>query len=145
MSCCSTVNNTSTDQECADTALYSLQDLLYKKKWTSSAHHIHCRYMYVLVVQVVIGTETELLRAWRSYSDFSTLAETATALGARAVTDYWDKLDRAIGGRRTTDPARLRYEVRCLGHFLTTMLEELRGPNIGVSPSPSDIIVTVWL
>ncbi|CAM9331601.1 unnamed protein product, partial [Laminaria digitata] len=81
---------------------------------------------------VVIGTETELLRAWRCYSDFASLADTATKLGARAVTADWDRLDRAIGGRRTTDPARLRTEVRCLGHFLTTVLEELRQPNIGV-------------
>eukprot|EP00904_Undaria_pinnatifida_P002103 jgi/Undpi1/11894/HiC_scaffold_4.g01593.m1 len=61
--------------------------------------------------EVVIGTETELLRAWRCYSDFSSLAETAKALGAPAVTAYWDRLDQTIGATRTTDPARLRTEI----------------------------------
>lgn len=90
--------------------------------------------LVALVIQVVLGTETELLRAWRCYSDFSSLADTATALGARAVAAYWERLDRAIGGRGTTAPARLRTEVRCLGHFFTTLLEELHPSNIGVSP-----------
>lgn len=82
---------------------------------------------------VVTGTETELLRAWRTYSDFSSLAHTARNLGVRGAVDIWERLHQALGYRRRTDPSSLRTEARLLGRFLTTLLEELNYSDVGVS------------
>lgn len=85
-----------------------------------------------IAAQVVIGTDMELLRAWRCFSDFSLLAEKPTKLGVRTATDCWDQLDRTVGRRRGTDPASLRTEARYLGQFLTTLVEELGEMNTKV-------------
>lgn len=86
--------------------------------------------------QVVTGTENELLRAWRTYSDFSSLARTVRTLGAHRAVEFWSRLDQALG-RRGTDPSSLRTEIRLLGHYLTTVLEELDHSEVGVSTPSS--------
>ncbi|CAM9684318.1 unnamed protein product [Pylaiella littoralis] len=81
---------------------------------------------------VVTGTETELLRAWRTYSDFYSLARTVRTLGARRAVKCWNRLDQAQAQRRRTDPSSLRTEIRLLGRFLTTVLEELDHSEVGI-------------
>lgn len=86
----------------------------------------------ILPTQVVTGTETELLSAWRSYPDFYSLAHTVRTLRAHGAADFWDRLDEALGPHRRTDPEGLRTEARVLGRFLTTVLEELKHSDVGV-------------
>ena len=73
---------------------------------------------------MVTGTETELLSAWRSHSDFSSLADTAKSLRARRAVNCWYRLE-ALGYHQRTDPASLRTAARMLNGFLATLLEEL--------------------
>lgn len=88
---------------------------------------------------MVTGTETELLSAWRTYSDFSSLADTAKSLRVRRAVECWHRLE-ALGHRRRTDTSSVRTEARLLSSFLTTLLEELPQPDIGVSKSePSGV------
>ncbi len=96
---------------------------------------------------VVTGTENELLRAWRTYSDFSSLAHTAKNLGVRGAVDLWERLHQALGYRRRTDPSSLVTEVRWLGRFLTTLLEELDYSDVGVSrvvKYASDLLLSLF-
>ncbi|CAM9648355.1 unnamed protein product, partial [Ectocarpus fasciculatus] len=102
------------------------------------AHRVVCRSRWLFWSEsyaeylVVTGTETELLRAWRSYPDFYSLVETVRALRAHGAADVWDRLDQALGPHRRTDPEGLRTEARVLGRFLTTVLEELTHSDVGV-------------
>lgn len=81
---------------------------------------------------MVTGTETELLSAWRTYSDFSSLADTAKRLRVRRAVNCWHRL-HALGYRHRTDPSSLRTATRLFNEFLATLLEELTQADIGVS------------
>lgn len=85
--------------------------------------------------QVVTATGTELLRAWRTFSDFSALAQSARALGAAVAAEFWNRLDQVLGSHqgRRTDPSSLKTQSRLLGRFLTIMLEELAHSDVDVS------------
>lgn len=80
---------------------------------------------------MVTGTDTELLSAWRTYSDFSSLADTARSLRVRRAVECWQRLE-ALGFLRRTDPASLRTAARLLNGFLATLLEELTQAEITV-------------
>ncbi|CAM9493752.1 unnamed protein product [Scytosiphon promiscuus] len=104
------------------------------------AYRVVCRSKWMLWSDsypeflVVTATGTELLRAWRTYSDFSSLARTATALRAGVAAEFWNRLEPVLGkqqGRRT-DPSSLKTQSRLLSRFLTIMLEELASPDVDV-------------
>lgn len=101
------------------------------------AHRVVCRSKWLLWSNyyaeflVVTGTETELLSAWRTYSDFSFLANTANSLHVRRAVEYWHRLDAR--GCHRTDPSSLRLAARLLSGFLATLLEELTQSDIPVS------------
>lgn len=103
------------------------------------AHRVVCRSKWLFWSEsfaeylVIIGTETELLRGWRSYIEFSSLAHTARQLGARGAVELWERLNNALGYQRRTDPSSLQAEARWLGRFLTTLMEELDHSDVGVS------------
>jgi len=100
-----------------------------------------CSYVEYLVVT---GTDTELLIAWRTYSDFSSLADTAKSLGARRAVKSWYQLE-ALGCHRRTDPSSLRTVARLLNRFLATLLEELIQADIVVSDSYPNHPSGVWM
>lgn len=87
---------------------------------------------------MVTGTETELLSAWRTYSDFYSLADTAKSLRVRRAVECWHRLE-ALGYHRRTDPSSLRTAALLLNGFLATLLEELHQEDIAVSEIP-----TLW-
>lgn len=89
---------------------------------------------------MVTGTDTELLSAWRTYSDFSSLADTAKSLRMRRAIQCWHRLE-ARGTLRKTDPSSLRMAARLLNEFLATLLEELTQADIAVSdPNPNPLV-----
>lgn len=87
--------------------------------------------------QVVLGTETDLLMAWRCHSDFCSLAEKARRNGAHRTSRSWDQIHHKIGRSGKMDPARLKLEARYMSHFLTAVLQELGGTYSEVCFTPN--------
>lgn len=83
----------------------------------------------------MLATERELLSAWRSYSNFVTLAEEAMRLKVADQSQrYGHGMTRLIATEefRSLDPKYRRREVARLKEFLTYLVEELEESNIEV-------------